>query len=119
MERHLPGLGRKKRALGALIAGARVGAVRERHDELGHHRLPLWSGQADVQVGLPSAAASAIVAAMACVPSNGGAMGDKGQKQKDRGQKQKDAVKAGTVAAAKSKQDGYSRPQQPTFKGRK
>jgi hypothetical protein len=46
-------------------------------------------------------------------------MGDKSLKSKQRDQKQKDAVKAGSVAAAKSKQDSYTRPPQPAAKGKK
>jgi len=44
-------------------------------------------------------------------------MGDKSLKSKERDQKQKAAAKAGTVAAAKSKQDGYTRVQ-PAAKGK-
>lgn len=40
-------------------------------------------------------------------------MGDKSIKSKQRGQKQKDAGKTKSTAAAKSKQDSYSRPLQP------
>jgi hypothetical protein len=46
-------------------------------------------------------------------------MGDKSLKSKQRDQKQKDAAKTGNVAAAKSKQDSYSRPLQPLAKGKK
>ena len=46
-------------------------------------------------------------------------MGDKSLKSKQRDQKQKDAAKAGSAATAKSKQDSYSRPQQPVLKGKK
>ena len=46
-------------------------------------------------------------------------MGDKSLKSKQRGQKQKDAAKAESTAKAKSKQDRYSRPQQPLAKGKK
>jgi hypothetical protein len=46
-------------------------------------------------------------------------MGDKSLKSKQRGQKQKDAAKTGNAAAAKSKQDSYSRPQQSMTKGNK
>ena len=46
-------------------------------------------------------------------------MGDKSLKSKQRDQKQKDAAKAGSTATAKSKQDSYSRPQQPVLKGKK
>ncbi len=46
-------------------------------------------------------------------------MGDKSLKSKQRNQKQKDAAKAGSAAAAKSKQDSYIRLQQPVAKGKK
>ena len=46
-------------------------------------------------------------------------MGDKSLKSKQRDQKQKDAAKAGNAAAAKSKQDSYTRLQQPVAKGKK
>lgn len=46
-------------------------------------------------------------------------MGDKSLKSKQRDQKQKDAVKAGSAAAAKSKQASYNRPLQPATKGKK
>jgi hypothetical protein len=46
-------------------------------------------------------------------------MGDKSLKSKQRDQKQKDAAKAGSAAAAKSKQDSYTRPPQPVAKGKK
>ncbi|MGE0684110.1 MAG: hypothetical protein AB7P69_24785 [Candidatus Binatia bacterium] len=46
-------------------------------------------------------------------------MGDKSLKSKQRGQKQKDAAKTENAAAAKSKQDSYSRPPQPMAKGKK
>jgi hypothetical protein len=46
-------------------------------------------------------------------------MGDKSLKAKQRDQKQKDAAKAGSAAAAKSKQDSYTRLQQPVTKGKK
>ena len=45
-------------------------------------------------------------------------MGDKSPKSKQRGQKQKDAAKAGSAAAAKSKQEGYAQSQ-PVAKGKK
>lgn len=44
-------------------------------------------------------------------------MGDKSLKAKQRDQKQKDAAKIKSTAAAKSKQDSYSRPQQSMTKG--
>jgi len=47
------------------------------------------------------------------------AMGDKSLKSKQRDQKQKDAAKAGSTAAAKSKQDSYTRLQQVVAKGKK
>jgi hypothetical protein len=47
------------------------------------------------------------------------AMGDKSPKSKQRDQKQKDSAKAGSVAAAKSKQESYTRPQQTVAKGKK
>jgi len=43
-------------------------------------------------------------------------MGDKSLKAKQRDQKQKSAAKTRNTAAAKSKQDSYSRPQQPEAK---
>jgi hypothetical protein len=46
-------------------------------------------------------------------------MGDKSIKSKQRDQKQKDAGKTKNTAAAKSKQDSYSRPLQPMAKGKK
>lgn len=46
-------------------------------------------------------------------------MGDKSLKSKQRDQKQKDAAKAGSAAAAKSKQDSYTRLQQAVAKGKK
>lgn len=46
-------------------------------------------------------------------------MGDKSLKAKQREQKQKDAAKAGSAAAARAKQDSYTRPQQPVAKGKK
>ena len=46
-------------------------------------------------------------------------MGDKSIKSKQRDQKQKDASKTKSTAAAKSKQDSYSRPLQPLAKGKK
>ena len=46
-------------------------------------------------------------------------MGDKSIKSKQRDQKQKDAGKTKSTAAAKSKQDSYSRPLQPLAKGKK
>ena len=46
-------------------------------------------------------------------------MGDKSLKSKQREQKQKDAAKAENAAAAKSKQDSYTRLQQPVAKGKK
>ncbi len=46
-------------------------------------------------------------------------MGDKSLKSKQRDQKQKDAAKAGTVTAAKAKQDSYTRLQQSVAKGKK
>jgi hypothetical protein len=56
---------------------------------------------------------------MACTIDMEVAMGDKSLKSKQRDQKQKDAAKAGSAAAAKSKQDNYTRPQQPVAKGKK
>ena len=47
------------------------------------------------------------------------AMGDKSLKSKQRDQKQKNAAKAGSAAAAQSKQDSYNRPLQPVAKGKK
>jgi hypothetical protein len=47
------------------------------------------------------------------------AMGDKSLKSKQRDQKQKDAAKAESAAAAKSKQESYTRLQQPVAKGKK
>jgi hypothetical protein len=47
------------------------------------------------------------------------AMGDKSLKANQRGQKQKDAAKAGSAAAAKSKQDSYRRSQPPAAKDKK
>jgi hypothetical protein len=47
------------------------------------------------------------------------AMGDKSLKSKQRDQKQKDAAKAENAAAAKSKQDSYTRLQPPVTKGKK
>lgn len=46
-------------------------------------------------------------------------MGDKSLKAKQRDQKQKDTAKTKSTAAAKSKQDSYSRPQQPLAKGKR
>jgi hypothetical protein len=46
-------------------------------------------------------------------------MGDKSLKSKQRDQKQKAAAKVGNTAAAKSKQDSYSRPPAPIGKGKK
>lgn len=46
-------------------------------------------------------------------------MGDKSLKSKQRGQKQKDAAKTESAATAKSKQDSYSRSQQPVVKGKR
>lgn len=46
-------------------------------------------------------------------------MGDKSLKSKQRDQKHKNAAKAGNAAAAKSKQDSYTRPLQPLAKGKK
>jgi hypothetical protein len=46
-------------------------------------------------------------------------MGDKSLKSKQRDQKQKEVAKAGSAAAAKSKQDSYTRLQQPVAKGKK
>jgi len=45
-------------------------------------------------------------------------MGDKSHKAKQRDQKQKDAAKMKSTAAAKSKQDSYSRSQQSMAKGK-
>jgi len=56
---------------------------------------------------------------MACAIDMEAAMGDKSLKSKQRDQKQKDAAKAGSAAAAKSKQDSYTRLQQPVAKGKK
>ena len=46
-------------------------------------------------------------------------MGDKSPKAKQRDQKQKAATKASGAVQARTKQDGYSHPAAPTFKGRK
>jgi hypothetical protein len=46
-------------------------------------------------------------------------MGDKSPKAKQRDQKQKDTARALGSAQAKAKQEGYSRPPLPTFKGKK
>jgi len=46
-------------------------------------------------------------------------MGDKSPKSKVRDQKQKNTTKAGSTAAAKSKQVSYSHPPQPLAKGKK
>jgi hypothetical protein len=46
-------------------------------------------------------------------------MGDKSLKAKQRDQTQKDAAKSRSIATAKSKQDSYSRPQQPVAKGKR
>ena len=46
-------------------------------------------------------------------------MGDKSPKAKQRDQKQKAVTKAQGTAQARTKQDGYSHPAAPTFKGRK
>lgn len=46
-------------------------------------------------------------------------MGDKSLKSKQRSQKQKDVARAGNTAAAKAKQDSYTRPLQPVAKGKK
>ena len=56
---------------------------------------------------------------MAYVIDMEAAMGDKSLKSKQRNQKQKDAAKAGGAAAAKAKQDSFTRLQQPTAKGKK
>lgn len=45
-------------------------------------------------------------------------MGDKSPKSKQRSEKQRSAAKAGSAAAAKSKQDGFSRPQPSLPKAR-
>jgi hypothetical protein len=46
-------------------------------------------------------------------------MGDKSPKSKERGQKQKNAAKVEGVAAAKSKQAGYSHVQAPVPRGKR
>jgi hypothetical protein len=46
-------------------------------------------------------------------------MGDKSPKSKVRDQKQKEIAKTGSAAAAKAKQESYSRPLQPLAKGKK
>lgn len=46
-------------------------------------------------------------------------MGDKSPKAKQRGQKQKSAAKAASVTHARAKQDGFSHPAAPVFKGKK
>jgi hypothetical protein len=46
-------------------------------------------------------------------------MGDKSPKSKVRDQKQKDTARAGSEAAAKAKQEKFSRPLQPVAKGKK
>jgi hypothetical protein len=45
-------------------------------------------------------------------------MGDKSPKSKQRTEQQKSAAKAGSAAAAKSKQEGFSRPQPSLPKAR-
>ena len=64
-------------------------------------------------------AVPAMVVSMACaIDRREASMGDKSLKAKQRDQKQKDAAKIKSTAAAKSKQDSYSRPQQPIAKGK-
>ncbi len=46
-------------------------------------------------------------------------MGDKDPKSKQRDLKQKGVAKAGTAAAAKTKQEGYSQPRPVLPKGKK
>lgn len=45
-------------------------------------------------------------------------MGDKSPKSKERGLKQKGTAKVASVAAAKSKQSGYSHVQAPVSRGK-
>jgi hypothetical protein len=68
---------------------------------------------------LSSVAATAIIVAMARAIGSEAPVGDKSPKSKQRDQKQKDAAKAGSAAAAKSKQLSNSQPQTPGEKGRK
>ncbi len=68
---------------------------------------------------LPCEPTTAMLIPMACAINMEAAMGDKSLKAKQREQKQKDAAKAGSAAAAKSKRESYTRPQQPVAKGKK
>jgi hypothetical protein len=68
---------------------------------------------------LPFEAAAVMLVSLAYASEMEVIMGDKSLKSKQRDQKQKDAAKAGSAAAAKSKQESYTRSPQPVAKGKK